>query len=226
MQILQICVVLFYHYSFFWCDCRSIRGRIVNVYGGFGFLKKLGDADGQDIFFRAADVIGSKATSTTSWRCTAMHTISRSSAYWLLPVRSPMSAISKTERALNHSPIGMNSLDPGSPSTECLSLKSVAATDQCCDLLWFVVCGGLQVLWKIQPRSGNCAGKYKVWTCDSVVTQVWSTVPSEAPQVTFCTGIPTDSESSTSPWKMKSPLSCRRTNQLHWLSSNPKVANC
>lgn len=88
VQILQICVVLFYHYSFFWCDCRSIRGRIVNVYGGFGFLKKLGDADGQDIFFRAADVIGSKATSTTSWRCTAMHTIiSRSSAYWLLPVR-------------------------------------------------------------------------------------------------------------------------------------------
>lgn len=49
-------------------------GRIVNVYGGFGFLKKLGDADGQDIFFRAADVIG------------------------------------------------MNSLDPGSPSTECLEI--------------------------------------------------------------------------------------------------------
>ena len=35
------------------------RGRIVNVYGGFGFLKQLGnDGDGQDIFFRAADVIG------------------------------------------------------------------------------------------------------------------------------------------------------------------------
>mmetsp|Transcript_105373 Transcript_105373/g.250872 ORF Transcript_105373/g.250872 Transcript_105373/m.250872 type:complete len:1551 (-) Transcript_105373:107-4759(-) len=34
-------------------------GRIVNVYGGFGFLKQLGnDGDGQDIFFRAADVIG------------------------------------------------------------------------------------------------------------------------------------------------------------------------
>ncbi|CAE7409401.1 Znfx1, partial [Symbiodinium sp. CCMP2456] len=34
-------------------------GRIVNVYGGFGFLKQLGnEADGQDIFFRAADVIG------------------------------------------------------------------------------------------------------------------------------------------------------------------------
>lgn len=49
-------------------------GRIVNVYGGFGFLKQLGDADAQDIFFRAADVIG------------------------------------------------MNSLDPGSPSTECLEI--------------------------------------------------------------------------------------------------------
>ncbi|CAK9079555.1 unnamed protein product [Durusdinium trenchii] len=37
---------------------NSFRGRIVNVYGGFGFLKQLGDADAQDIFFRAADVIG------------------------------------------------------------------------------------------------------------------------------------------------------------------------
>mmetsp|Transcript_72985 Transcript_72985/g.171074 ORF Transcript_72985/g.171074 Transcript_72985/m.171074 type:complete len:1555 (+) Transcript_72985:434-5098(+) len=34
-------------------------GRIVNVYGGFGFLKQLGNnGDAQDIFFRAADVIG------------------------------------------------------------------------------------------------------------------------------------------------------------------------
>eukprot|EP00434_Breviolum_minutum_P024845 symbB.v1.2.021943.t1/scaffold1929.1/size95800/7 len=49
-------------------------GRIVNVYGGFGFLKQLGDADAQDIFFRAADVIG------------------------------------------------MNSLDAGSPSKECLEI--------------------------------------------------------------------------------------------------------
>ncbi|CAL1145298.1 unnamed protein product [Cladocopium goreaui] len=53
---------------------QKCPGRIVNVYGGFGFFKKLGDADGQDIFFRAADVIG------------------------------------------------MNSLDPGSPSTECLEI--------------------------------------------------------------------------------------------------------
>lgn len=33
----------------------------MNVYGGFGFLKQLGDADAQDIFFRAADVIGAKS---------------------------------------------------------------------------------------------------------------------------------------------------------------------
>ncbi|CAE7189760.1 PLSP1, partial [Symbiodinium necroappetens] len=38
---------------------KACAGRIVNVYGGFGFLKQLGnDGDGQDIFFRAADVIG------------------------------------------------------------------------------------------------------------------------------------------------------------------------
>ena len=80
----------------------------------------------------------------------------------------------------------------------------------------FVICVRI-ASWKIQPRSGNCAGKYKVRSCDSVLTQVWSTVTSEAQQVTFCTGIPTDSKSSTSPWKMKSPLSCRRTNQLYWL---------
>ena len=44
-----------------------LRGRIVNVYGGFGFLKQLGnDSDGQDIFFRAADVIGGSRLKSAS----------------------------------------------------------------------------------------------------------------------------------------------------------------
>ena len=70
------------------------RGRIVNVYGGFGFLKQLGnDGDGQDIFFRAADVIGGIASTAAFETATS----------------SPLK--------------GINCLEPGSASTECRSLK-------------------------------------------------------------------------------------------------------